>query len=1347
MLRSFSSTFVAITVSFALGTALAQPAPPDAGLGMFGSAHPFNMRDLPPGRTRDKIDNLPAPARERALNWLHRFDFPANDLDSLEIDDDGGVLYADQPPPTLGADEQTASDTEDPFLELTTAAVDDAFNLHSRPGAINQVYLDFNGLIITGTAWNSSTDPLYARPFDLDGDSRNFNSTERAAIAEIWYRVSEDFAPFDIDVTTEEPTSFGTNTGRILITSKTDANGAAMPYNWAGGVAYVGVWGRSDDKYSPALIYFDNLSKGTTYIAEASSHEFGHNLGLSHDGTSSAEYYEGLGSGYTSWAPIMGNSYYKNVTQWSKGDYAGANNTQDDLGIIGSKLGWVVDDHGGSSANATPLSVEDNGEVLVSDPELDPFNLYPANKGTIDGAGDADYFSFDAPGGMVELTVNPAWQAFYRTSRRGANLDVSAQLLDADGNVLVASDPTSDTFATVTTTLTEGSYFLAVSPVGNGNYSNYASQGQYFISGTLAAAPNTPPQADFGFDCDGLICGFTNTSTDANGSISAIVWDFGDGDTATEQNPTHSYSAEGSYSVTLTATDNDGASASVTNEVAVTASGTVLSENFADGNFAGWSIVDEGTSNGPSQWSVQGGALVQASNIITPGSAPSYFGTYALYENGYGWSDYRVRLTLESTDDDLIGVMFRVVDSDHYYRLWWHAASGYGLTLDKRIGGTTTVLAQNPSFTYQPGRTYQVEIEAVGDQLAVYVDGALLLTAQDASLSGGTIALYSAANDGSRYDNIVVEDLTDASDNLPPQITGLTVPSDILDTDVATFLVQATDPDGDDGALSYAWQIDPAEGAFSAVAAASTDYTPVELTGSRQYQVTVTVTDAGGGTVSESRMLTVTDADASSSPLLSEDFADGDYSGWSIVDEGTSSGPSQWSVQGGALVQASNIITPGSAPSYFGTYALYVNGYGWSDYRVRLTLESTDDDLIGVMFRVVDSDHYYRLWWHAASGYGLTLDKRIGGTTTVLAQNPSFTYQPGRTYQVEIEAVGDQLAVYVDGALLLTAQDASLSGGTIALYSAANDGSRYDNIVVEDLTDASDNLPPQITGLTVPSDILDTDVATFLVQATDPDGDDGALSYAWQIDPAEGAFSAVAAASTDYTPVELTGSRQYQVTVTVTDAGGGTVSGSRMLTVTDADASSSPLLSEDFADGGYSGWSIVDEGTSSGPSQWSVQGGALVQGSNIIIPGDGPAYRGTYAVYESGYTWSDYRVRLTLESTDDDLIGVMFRVLDSENYYRLWWHGTSGLGLGLVLDKRVGGTTTVLAQEAAFTYQPGQTYQVEIQAIGDQLAVYIDGVLMLTAQDASLSVGTIALYSAANEGSSYDNIAVEEAQP
>jgi len=62
---------------------------------MFGIGEPANIDDLPPGRTKDRLASLPEPARERALEWLQRFEFPAADLDAMQIDDQGAVLYVE----------------------------------------------------------------------------------------------------------------------------------------------------------------------------------------------------------------------------------------------------------------------------------------------------------------------------------------------------------------------------------------------------------------------------------------------------------------------------------------------------------------------------------------------------------------------------------------------------------------------------------------------------------------------------------------------------------------------------------------------------------------------------------------------------------------------------------------------------------------------------------------------------------------------------------------------------------------------------------------------------------------------------------------------------------------------------------------------------------------------------------------------------------------------------------------------------------------------------------------------------------------------------------------------------
>jgi len=71
--------------------------------------------------------------------------------------------------------------------------------------------------------------------------------------------------------------------------------------------------------------------------------------------------------------------------------------------------------------------------------------------------------------------------------------------------------------------------------------------------------PNEPPTADFSWTADGLTISFADDSTDVDGSITGWSWEFGDGSGSSLQNPTHTYTADGTYQVNLTVTDDDGA--------------------------------------------------------------------------------------------------------------------------------------------------------------------------------------------------------------------------------------------------------------------------------------------------------------------------------------------------------------------------------------------------------------------------------------------------------------------------------------------------------------------------------------------------------------------------------------------------------------------------------------------------------------------------------------------------------------------------------------------------------------------------------------------------------------------
>jgi hypothetical protein len=465
--------------------------------------------EIPTGRFRTHLDRLPAAARDRALQKLRNFHFTELDLNSLETDNDGGIFYADAfpvDPVALSAESTAASIAFAPWVAQAAVPVSpfpSSLVFHSRPGSPNVIFLNFTGETVTGTAWNASLgrSTIPAVAFSTDSDYSTFSDSEQTAIQRIWLRVAEDYAPFDVDVTTERPATLDAKTAEALITRNTDANGAANPSSSAGGVAYVGVFGSSSySYYRPVWIFYNNLGNNESYIAEAASHEIGHNLGLSHDGlTDGTEYYGGHGSGDTSWGPIMGTGYGRNVSQWSKGDYYLANNTQDDLATIASYLSYRPDDHGDTEATATALVITGGTNIVSTRPDTDPSNLNPDNKGILEQTADVDVFSFITGNGPVSIEADP-W--IMPSGTRGGNLDVLLELHDSYGTLLLTNNPASQTLALIQTNLPIGRYYLHVRNTGAGSpltanptgYTAYGSIGQYFINGYVSpvAAPAPP---------------------------------------------------------------------------------------------------------------------------------------------------------------------------------------------------------------------------------------------------------------------------------------------------------------------------------------------------------------------------------------------------------------------------------------------------------------------------------------------------------------------------------------------------------------------------------------------------------------------------------------------------------------------------------------------------------------------------------------------------------------------------------------------------------------------------------------------------------------------------------------
>jgi hypothetical protein len=409
-------------------------------------------------------NGIPAAQLERIL---------ATDKTSW-LDRDGKLFYRE---PVAGAASRQAAAAPSPrwATRAVAAATGPAFELHSKPGSNRVIYLDFDGHTITGTAWNTGGKPstVSVTAYDTDGNPNNWSTAEQDVVRDVWARVSEDYAPFDVDVTTQEPAAAAiTRSGvsdqqygtRVLIDPTTWYQSGCG----CGGVAYVGVYDNTSQHsyYQPALVFTKGVGTGAKNIAEAASHEAGHNVGLSHDGTASVGYYAGHGA----WAPIMGVGYSKAISQWSKGEYSGANNKEDDFAVIGQNgLALRADDHGDTTGAATALT------------------LGSSVKGIYANDSDVDTFRIDLSAGTFTFAANAA--------ASGADLDIKLQLLNSAGTVVATADPAAGQSNSATPTglsasisrqVTAGRYYLRVDNTGYGNplntgYSTYGSRGAYTV--------------------------------------------------------------------------------------------------------------------------------------------------------------------------------------------------------------------------------------------------------------------------------------------------------------------------------------------------------------------------------------------------------------------------------------------------------------------------------------------------------------------------------------------------------------------------------------------------------------------------------------------------------------------------------------------------------------------------------------------------------------------------------------------------------------------------------------------------------------------------------------------------
>ena len=131
-------------------------------------------------------------------------------------------------------------------------------------------------------------------------------------------------------------------------------------------------------------------------------------------------------------------------------------------------------------------------------------------------------------------------------------------------------------------------------------------------SASFTVTINTLPGADFTFtgSCSDSPVSFTNTSTIGSGTIDQFDWNFGDGGTSTDEDPLHTFTTFGTYTVNLTLTTDMGCIATVSHPVTVNPSPTFTTQHSnvsCNGAGDGEIVVIVDNGSGPFYYSLNGG--------------------------------------------------------------------------------------------------------------------------------------------------------------------------------------------------------------------------------------------------------------------------------------------------------------------------------------------------------------------------------------------------------------------------------------------------------------------------------------------------------------------------------------------------------------------------------------------------------------------------------------------------------------------------------------------------------------------------------------------------------------------
>ncbi len=237
--------------------------------------------------------------------------------------------------------------------------------------------------------------------------------------------------------------------------------------------------------------------------------------------------------------------------------------------------------------------------------------------------------------------------------------------------------------------------------------------------------PNAAPVAAFNAVVSALdVQVDASGSSDAEGPLASYAWDFGDGGTATGVTAAHSYTADGTYPVTLTVTDSGGLTSTKTLQVTVAAGGPPAGpvpfavDEFTRSVTNGWGTADSGGT-----WTVSGTAAnyqvdgAQATmRMAAAGAGPQTFLVGPSSNNTELRAEFGLDKAVNGGGVHINANVRRMANGDVYYSKAKYNADGtVQLLLGQIVGGVETVLQTKATgITVQPGDRLAVRVQAFG---------------------------------------------------------------------------------------------------------------------------------------------------------------------------------------------------------------------------------------------------------------------------------------------------------------------------------------------------------------------------------------------------------------------------------------------------------------------------------------------------------------------------------------------------------------------------------------------------------------------------------------------------------